>query len=232
MAIQLKRGSGAPGSLSEGEPAVDLTNGVIYVGASGGTVVKALMAAKNLSDVASASTCRTNLGLAIGTDVQAYDADLAAIAALSGTSTIYYRSGAATWSAVTIGASLSFSAGTLNTIQDIRTTAYPQWARIVLNDSANFTSLTFLSSTATTNGTYLGLDGADNLDINQRESAKSISIKHNSTIRIQVNSTGLGFFGATPVAQASDTAASTDLASVITLANAMRTILKNLGFMA
>jgi hypothetical protein len=40
--------------------------------------------------------------------------DLAALEALSGTSTIYYRSGVDTWSAVTIGGLLSFAAGTLN----------------------------------------------------------------------------------------------------------------------
>lgn len=49
-----------------------------YVSASG-----ALMAANNFSDVANAATARGNIGLAIGTDVQAYDADLAAIAGLT-----------------------------------------------------------------------------------------------------------------------------------------------------
>ncbi len=45
---------------------------------------------------------------------QATDADLTAIAALSGTNTIYYRSAADTWSAVTVGGGLSFSGGTLS----------------------------------------------------------------------------------------------------------------------
>jgi hypothetical protein len=40
--------------------------------------------------------------------------DLAALEALSGTNTLYYRSAADTWTAVTIGGMLSFSGGTLN----------------------------------------------------------------------------------------------------------------------
>lgn len=42
-----------------------------------------LASANNLSDLTNTSTARTNLGLAIGTNVQAYDAELAAIAGLT-----------------------------------------------------------------------------------------------------------------------------------------------------
>jgi len=48
---------------------------------------------------------------------QPLDADLTALAALTGTNTIYYRSAANTWSAVTVGTGLSFTGGTLaNTV--------------------------------------------------------------------------------------------------------------------
>lgn len=49
------------------------------------------------------------------TDAQPQDGDLTALAALTGTNTIYYRSAADTWTAVTIGTGLSFSSGTLAT---------------------------------------------------------------------------------------------------------------------
>lgn len=76
-------------------------------------ITNALVTTNNLSDVSSALTARSNLGVAIGSNVQAHDADLDALAALTGTNTIYYRSAADTWSAVTISANLGFSAGTL-----------------------------------------------------------------------------------------------------------------------
>lgn len=42
--------------------------------------------------------------------------DLAALEALSGTNTIYYRSAASTWTAVTVGGNLTFSGGTLDAV--------------------------------------------------------------------------------------------------------------------
>lgn len=65
--------------------------------------------ARTLLDDADAATMLGTLG------AQPLDADLTAIAALAGTNTIYYRSAANTWTAVTVGANLTFAAGTLNT---------------------------------------------------------------------------------------------------------------------
>jgi len=58
--------------LASGAAAGDLIETVAYETFS---VANALLAANNLSDVGSATTSRTNLGLEIGVDVQAYDAD-------------------------------------------------------------------------------------------------------------------------------------------------------------
>lgn len=71
---------------------------------------------RSLVDDADAATARTTLQLVIGTNVQAFDADLSALAALSGTNTIYYRSAANTWTAVTVGSGLDFTAGTLRAL--------------------------------------------------------------------------------------------------------------------
>jgi hypothetical protein len=63
----------------------------------------------------SASAARTNLGLAIGTDVQAYDAELAAIAALAVTDSNFIVGNGTTWvaeSGATARTSLGLSIGT------------------------------------------------------------------------------------------------------------------------
>ena len=51
---------------------------------------------------------------AVASGYQPLDADLTALAALTGTNNIYYRSAADTWSSVTIGSGLSFTGGTLS----------------------------------------------------------------------------------------------------------------------
>ena len=119
---------------------------------------------------------------------------------------------------------------TLSLPQSIHTGATPQFAGLSLYGA--FSSFVFTSSTAPTNGTFVGLNGVDDLHIHQREATKAIEFLVNYVTKFKFNSTGIGFYGATPVAQAANTAAATNLATVITLANAMRTLLKNVGLMA
>jgi hypothetical protein len=69
-------------------------------------------AGRTLTAPAAGLTITNPAGIA-GNPTFALANDLAALEALSGTSTIYYRSAANTWSAVTIGGNLGFSAGTL-----------------------------------------------------------------------------------------------------------------------
>ena len=75
--------------------------------ASAATFNPALYVAKanNLSDVTNAATARTNLGLAIGTNVQAYDADLATIAGLTPTNNYAIIGNGTSWTSSALPAS-------------------------------------------------------------------------------------------------------------------------------
>lgn len=66
-----------------------------------------LLSTNNLSDLANLSTARTNLGLAIGTNVQAYDADLTTYAGISPSANVQTLLGAADYSAFKTSLSLN-----------------------------------------------------------------------------------------------------------------------------
>jgi hypothetical protein len=83
QSVVLTQGSGGNVTIANGKSAIVFADG----GGAGAVVTDltatfvpagALLAANNLSDVANAGTSRTNLGVAIGTDVLAFDTNLQA----------------------------------------------------------------------------------------------------------------------------------------------------------
>ena len=80
----------------------------------------ALLAANNLSDLANATTARTNLGVAIGSNVQAYDAGLADIAGLAVTDGNFIVANGSNWIAESgATARTSLGLGSLATLSSV-----------------------------------------------------------------------------------------------------------------
>lgn len=111
-------GSGNPGvnvdlsqvSGAEDVQAIELLSGTGYLKRTG-TPTWALVTTVPWSDISGTPTTLAGYGIV---DAQPLDGDLTAIAALTGTNTLYYRSGASAWSPVTIGSGITFSGGTLS----------------------------------------------------------------------------------------------------------------------
>jgi hypothetical protein len=86
-------------TLYGGTGLTSFTNGgAVYATSTSALTTGTLPIASGGTASTTASTARTALGLAIGTDVQAYDADLAAVAGLTSTG-IVYRSGTGSFTA-------------------------------------------------------------------------------------------------------------------------------------
>lgn len=101
----------APGTLDTlGEIAAQMAADESAVGALTTTVAGKLAKSSNLSDLTNVATARTNLGLAIGTNVQAYSANLTTFAAIAPSSNAQSLLGAANYAAMR--ALLDLEAGT------------------------------------------------------------------------------------------------------------------------
>lgn len=133
-ALRTAAGVGTISTQSAG--AVSITGGSI-------TGITDLAVADGGTGASDAATARTNLGLAIGSDVQAYDADLAAVAGLS-TTGLVARTGSGTAAARTITGSSSITVTNGDGVSGNPTLAVPTGG----------IGATELAATAVTAGSY------------------------------------------------------------------------------
>lgn len=118
-----------------------------------------LLASNDLSDLNDAPTARTNLGVAIDSDVQAYDADLSAIGALAKTDGNFIVGNGSTWvaeSGATVRASLGLgSLATLSSVDVSDNTNLVAGTNVTLaDDTLNVDDAFLLNTGDTGSGDY------------------------------------------------------------------------------
>lgn len=94
-------------------PAITISTTVTGLLKGDGTAISAATAGTDYLTPSGSGASLTGI-TASQVGAQPLDGDLTALAALTGTNNIYYRSATDTWTPVTIGANLTFSAGTLS----------------------------------------------------------------------------------------------------------------------
>jgi hypothetical protein len=127
--------------------------GLLALRGAAGAGTGDMLKSENLSGLANYTTARSNMGLAIGTNVQAYDADLAAIAALTPTDSNFIVGNGSAWVAesgatarTSLGAAAEASTQTIYIpagAMKADPTAGPSTATVELANGPNITTLNF-----------------------------------------------------------------------------------------